>query len=121
VLALHGNILCVELPSFYEFRERFGDRCLGRNWVGSNHLDTAEFCPVGCGLITIEYLYISFSISLFAFQTHLSVQNILLFIYHGDSLHRAYLGAYSAPFAVFQIYLDRYSFADDSLWTIEPA
>jgi len=45
----------------------------------------------------------------------------LIFVCHGYSLCRAYLPAYSASFAIFQVYLDRYGFADDSFRAIEPA
>jgi len=45
----------------------------------------------------------------------------LLFIYHGYSLCRAYLRAYSTPFAVLKAYPDGYGFADESIRAIEPA
>ena len=61
MLTLNGDILCIEFSSFYEFREFFGEWCLRRNGVGSNHLDTAEFGAVGGSLVAIKYLDVGFS------------------------------------------------------------
>jgi len=123
VLTLYSNIFGLEFSAFYKFRELFGEWCLGGNGVGGNYLDTAEPSPVCGGLIAIQYLYISLSVRAFSFQTQLirSVQNRLLFIYHSDSLHRAYLRAYAAALAVFQINPEGYGLADDGLGAIEPA
>ena len=60
MLTLDSNVLSIEVPTFYKFGELFGYRGLGRDRVGGNHLDAAELCPLGCSVITIEYLYVSF-------------------------------------------------------------
>jgi len=65
----------------------------------------------------------SLSIRAFTYQTQLirSVKNRLLFIYHINSLHRAYLRTYSTAFAVFQVYLEGHGLTDNGLRAIEPA
>jgi hypothetical protein len=40
---------------------------------------------------------------------------------HGYSFCRANLHTYSAPLAIFQIYLDWYGFLDDGVRTVKPA
>jgi len=42
-------------------------------------------------------------------------------LHHGYGFCRADLHAYSAPFAVVQVYLDGYGFLDDGIGTIKPA
>jgi len=46
---------------------------------------------------------------------------ISFFLHHGYSLAGAYLHAYTASLAIFQVYLDGYGFLDDSIWTVQPA
>src|SRR5512136_2961785 len=55
VLALDRNVLGIEFPSFHKFGERFSDRCLGCNGIGSNYLNPAELCPLGSSMIAIQY------------------------------------------------------------------
>jgi hypothetical protein len=74
-------------------------------------------------MIAIEYPGTGFSGLLFAHKNH-SIRlsgTEFLFMYHGYSVGRTYLRAYSAAFAVVHIYLDGYGFTNNSIWTIEPA
>jgi hypothetical protein len=68
VFALHGNILGIEVSSFYKLGERFNGRRLGRNRVSSNHLDTTKFRPLGSSMVAVEYLYISFPTRLLSYS-----------------------------------------------------
>jgi hypothetical protein len=74
-------------------------------------------------MIAIEHPDAGFSGYLFVHQYHSTrlIGTEFLFIYHGYSMGWTYLRAYSTAFAVFHIYLDGYSSANDSVWTMEPA
>jgi hypothetical protein len=43
------------------------------------------------------------------------------FAYHIYSRRRTYLGANATTFAVFKVYLDKRSLANNRFWAIEPA
>jgi hypothetical protein len=60
VLTLHGNVLGVEFSPGDKFRERFGNRRLGSNWVSRNHLYPAEFGSQRRSSITVNYLPATF-------------------------------------------------------------
>jgi len=74
-------------------------------------------------MIAIEYPYVSFSRSVLVYQDYLIVlsRRAALFIYHGYGVCRAYLRAYSASFAVFEVYSNGDGSTDDSIWAVKPA
>jgi hypothetical protein len=74
-------------------------------------------------MIAIQHPGATFFPHPFVHQYHLLrlIETGLLFTYHGYSVRRTYLRAYSAALAIFHIYLDGYGSANNSIWTIEPA
>lgn len=123
VFTLDSNILSVQLASFYEFRERFRDRCLRRNRIGGYHLYTAELRSQSCSLIAIQYLYVRIPIRplVYQFTPYLLRRTGRLFGYHGYRMCRTHLSTYTASFAILHVHPYGNGFAYDGIRTIEPA
>jgi len=123
VLTLDGNVLGIEFPSFDKLRQFLGNRRLGRNGIGSDHLGPAESYPFGRSVIAVEHQGAGFSGCLLGHKRHSArlIGAESFFIHHGYGVGGTDLCTYSTAFAVFHIYLDGLGFTNNGIWTIEPA
>src|SRR4030042_364840 len=79
MFTLDGDVFSLEFTLLREFRKLFGKRCLWRNRIGSNDLDTAEFGSLGGSLIAVQQSNIDFA----TFLCHILSPEATLRLPHG--------------------------------------